>query len=113
MNNKDPKIYLQHVKDCIVQIRTYSRDITEQDFYDNDLIQDGVVHRLIIIGEAVKNIPVDIKEMQTNIPWKKIAGFRDILVHEYYDVDLKEVWNTVQTKLGELESAVDLLLKEV
>lgn len=113
MDNKDPKIYLQHVKECIVQIRTYSKDITEQDFYKNDLVQDGIVHRLIIIGEAVKNIPVDVREMQDSVPWKKIAGFRDILVHEYYDVNLKEVWTTVQNKLGELENAVDFLLKEI
>lgn len=113
MDNKNPKIFLQHVKDCIVQIREYTKNVSEKDFYENDLIQDGVVHRFIIIGEAVKNISVDVRNMQKNIPWKKISGFRDIMVHEYCDIDLKAVWDTIQNKLDELEAAVDLLLNEL
>jgi uncharacterized protein with HEPN domain len=55
--------------------------ITKDEFYRNTLIQDAVFRRLTIIGEAVKNIPPEIKNKYTDIPWKKIAGMRDILIH--------------------------------
>lgn len=80
--------------------------ITEEEFYSNSMVQDAVFRRLEIIGEAVKNIPREIKDKYVEIPWKRIAGMRDILIHQYSGVKLERVWVVVKRDLPHLKENI-------
>jgi len=76
------------------------------------LVIDGVVRNLEIVGEAAKNIPANIKDGYPDVEWKKIAGLRDILAHEYFGVDLEILWDIVENKLPDLKKQISRLLKK-
>ena len=73
--------------------------MTKKEFLENSLVQSGILHQLIIIGEAVKRLSDTYRRNHAKIPWKLIAGMRDRIIHGYFDVDLEEVWNTVEKDL--------------
>lgn len=100
------ELYLSDILNSINKIKRYTREITYEELVDNELIFDAVVFNLQIIGEAVKNIPQDIRNICPQIEWKKIAGLRDIIAHAYFTVDKQIVWDLVQNKLNELEVGI-------
>ena len=109
---KEPKIYLGDILDSINKIESYVSDLSDMDFVENFAIQDAVMRRLEIIGEAVKHLPSEIKDNNQNIPWKNIAGMRDILIHEYAGVQMERVWRTVKEDLPPLKQVVHKLIGE-
>ena len=107
---KDDRIYLSHIRDAIHQILDYTAGGYEE-FRKDRKGQDAVIRNFEIIGEAVKRLSQGVRTQNDDIPWKKIAGLRDELIHEYFGVDLKIVWNIVENELPRLRDKVDLLLK--
>ncbi len=79
---RDTNIYLADIIESIEKIEKYLAEISETEFYTDEEKQDAVIRRLEIIGKAVKKLPDDFREVHTQIPWKKIAGMRDIMIHE-------------------------------
>jgi uncharacterized protein with HEPN domain len=110
---REYKAYLKDILDAIRKIENYTRNISFDDFVVDELIKDGVVRNLEVIGEAVKNIPVDIKDKKPEVEWKKIAGLRDILIHDYFGIDEDIVWDAVKNKLPELEEEINGILSEI
>ena len=102
---KDDAFYIQSIADCINQIEIYT-DNGEQEFLKSRLIQDAVIRNFEIIGEAAKRLSEPFRSQNENVPWRQVAGFRDILIHEYFGVSLKLVWQTVLTDLPILKSAM-------
>ncbi|HIE32232.1 MAG TPA: DUF86 domain-containing protein [Methanosarcinales archaeon] len=100
---RDVQVYIDDVLECIDKIEEYTEKVGEEDFYKNTQIQDAVIRRLEIIGEAVKNIPVDFREEHPDIPWRRIAGMRDVLIHGYAGVSLLRVWGVVIDDLPDLK----------
>lgn len=108
---RDYKLYLDDILQAIEKIEKYTEGLTAEKLKKEDLVVDGVVRNLEIIGEAAKNIPQDLKKKYSDIEWKKIAGLRDILAHEYFGIDLVILWDIIKNKLPELKTKVTRLLK--
>nr|MDO8098775.1 DUF86 domain-containing protein [Candidatus Njordarchaeota archaeon] len=103
MKKKDLSVYVEDMLDSILKIEQYIGKVTEQDFYNNTQVQDAVLRRLEIIGESVKNIPETFRKKYPEIPWKKIAGLRDVLIHAYSGVNLKRVWKVIKADIPSLK----------
>ncbi len=111
MSKKDPIIFIDHILESINLIERYIEGKTFEDFIEDVQLQDSVIRRIEIIGEAVRNIPWEIKQKYPDIPWKDIVGMRDILIHQYFGVDLELTWKTVKNDIPKLKSDM-LRLKE-
>ena len=109
---REYKAYLKDILESIRKIENYT-NISFDDFVANELIKDGVVRNLEVIGEAVKNIPEDIKSKKLEVEWKKIAGLRDILIHAYFGIDEDIVWDAVKNKLPGLKEKIIEMLSEI
>jgi uncharacterized protein with HEPN domain len=106
---KDPNVYLRHIADALARIGEYvPKD--RRAFFDDTQCQDAVMRNLAVIGEAVKKLPTAIRSLGPEVPWKDIAGMRDVLIHDYVSVDITLVWDTVQRDLPILRAAVIELL---
>ena len=105
------KLYLQDIWESTLAIEEYTQNLAEDKFYSNRQVQDAVVRRLEIIGEAVKNIDDDFRNKYTQIPWKKIAGMRDIIAHEYFGVKLERVWDVVRKDLPDIKQQMLLIME--
>lgn len=104
---RDYKLYLDDILEAVKRIERYSKDLTLERLKKDTLVLDGIVRNLEIIGEAVKNIPGEIKDKKPEIEWKKISGLRDILAHEYFGIDTEVVWDIVQNKLPILKNQIN------
>lgn len=107
---KNNKLYLYHLLECMERIKLYSSS-GENEFAKSTLIQDAVIRNLEIIGEATKNISIEFRQQHLEIPWREMAGLRDVLIHDYMGVDVKIVWNVIKNELPKVEEQIRLLIK--
>ncbi|MEQ9483849.1 HepT-like ribonuclease domain-containing protein [Coleofasciculus sp. F4-SAH-05] len=108
----DDGVYLGDILERIERIEAYTQDGRET-FLASLLIQDGVIRSFEVIGEAVKQISSELRQSHPQIPWRQMAGFRDVLIHDYMGLDLNEVWNVVERDLPELKGKILLVLQEL
>ncbi len=100
------RLYIQDILDSTKKIQSYTNKLTKDKFIRNSLVVDAVARNLEIIGEASKRIPADIRRQIPDIPWKKIIGLRNMLIHEYAGIDKEIIWDIIENKL-------DLLAKHL
>ena len=108
---KDDRVYLAHIRDAIERIDRFTADGRER-FLSDLLIQDAVIRNLEVIGEAAKALSNEVRAATPDIPWKQIAGMRDVLIHNYFGVKLEIVWQVVVDHLPTLQTRVRQLLEE-
>jgi len=107
---RDFSLYLDDILEAIHQIRTYLADQNEEAFTKDRKTQDAVIRNLEIIGEAAGKLPEQMQKGESEIDWRKITGLRNILIHEYFGINLPIVWDVIQNKLGPLEAVCRRLL---
>ena len=112
MKDRDPSLYLTHVLESIELARAYLEGVDFRRFRESQQLQDAVIRRIEIIGEAVKNLPAEMRASAPGVPWRRIAGMRDKVVHDYMGVDIELVWTVVQRDLPELAQEVRGLLEQ-
>jgi uncharacterized protein with HEPN domain len=106
---KDDRVYLEHIRDALADIATYTSAGREA-FFDQRIRQDATLRKLEVIGQAVKNLSEESKSRRPQIPWRQIAGMRDKVIHDYFGVNLEIVWAVVEKDLPQLDQAVRELL---
>jgi uncharacterized protein with HEPN domain len=109
---KDDGLYIIHINECIQRILAYTTE--GQDVFQNDIkTQDGVLRNFEIMGEAAKRVSEETCKYAPDIPWRRIAGFRDVLIHQYEGVDLDEVWQVIERDLPELKQKIEAILQKL
>lgn len=108
---KDPRVYLLHIRDALHCIERYTKK-GEASFLSDEKTQDAVIYNLAIIGEAVKKLPKAMREEYTSIPWKSIAGMRDVVIHDYDSTEIPKIWNVVHRDLPVLRKTIEKLLEK-
>ena len=103
---KDDTVYLRHVLDAVRKIGRYTEGVTYEQYLRNDMMQDGVVRQLEIIGEAVRSLSTDLRQAHPEVSWKQVVGMRNRLIHGYFEVDLAIVWEIVRVDLPSLRAQV-------
>jgi len=103
--NRDYKLFIQDVIDSIDKIQEYLKGITEEQFYKDTKLQDAVVRRLEIIGEAVKNIPQVVKKTNKDIPWAQISNYRDFITHSYFVASSRRVWEVATKEISKMKES--------
>lgn len=99
---KDDRIYLRHILDCLIAIREFAAD-GEETFISDRRTHKAVVRELQEIAESTQRLSSEVKQRYGEVPWRDIAGFRNVLVHDYLGLNLKRIWNIVERDLPELE----------
>ena len=109
---KDPLIYLNHILDCVRKIQHYTVGLDQDNFLNQSLIQDAVIRNLEIIGEATKQLDSGFRAKYPQIAWKKIAGMRDKLIHDYIGVDLWAVWGVVENIIPTFQQQIQEIIEK-
>lgn len=108
---KGDEVYLKHIFDAIEKIESYI-SVGHDSFISISHWQDAVIRQLEIIGEATKRLSPDLRTQYTEVPWRRIAVLRDVLIHQYMGVDLEAVWSITQKDLPVLKNRIELILAD-
>ncbi|MGB2842093.1 MAG: DUF86 domain-containing protein [Halobacteriota archaeon] len=108
---RDYILFVEDILTCIEKIERYTSNISFEEFCGNDMAVDAVIRNFEIIGEAVKTIPEEIKKNYADVEWKEAAGFRDVLIHDYFGIDLEAVWDTVRNNIPSFKKQIVNVLK--
>ena len=108
---RDYILFIEDILTCIEKIERYTSNVSFEDFSGNDMAVDAVIRNFEIIGEAVKKIPEEIKRRYADVEWKEAAGFRDVLIHDYFGIDLEAVWDTLRNNIPPFKKQIVNVLK--
>lgn len=112
MNAKSAKPFLEHILASAEMIDSYIKGRSFEDFSKDVEVQDAVMRRMEIIGEAAKNVPPEFKKRHPEMPWAEMSGMRDMLIHHYFGVSLRMVWDTAKEDLPPLKEKVKKILMD-
>ncbi len=103
-------IYLQDILNAIERIQEYTDGMEYDTFVDTPLVRDAVFWNLQVIGEAVGQLPATVKEEHNEVPWRDVRDFRNIVVHKYWEIDTRLVWEIIEDRLPALQRQISSLL---
>ena len=107
------ELLLEDILQSISRLQRYTSGISFDEFAEDTQVQDAVIRRIEIIGEAVKGIPEDFRALHPDIPWRDIAGARDLMIHQYHRVDLELAWDMVMQDVPKLAAQIERIRSEL
>lgn len=110
---RDTKIYLEDIVESADIIARYVKNVDLKKFSSDTGIQDKILRRLSIIGEIARILPKSFKEKNVKLPWEKISGMRNVIIHEYFGVKMERIWKVVIDDLPEFRDEIEKMLKEI
>jgi uncharacterized protein with HEPN domain len=105
--------YLKHILDCINDIELFVEGYTEDEFVSDKKTFNSSIRMFEVIGEATKKISTELKNDHPAIEWKKMAGLRDILIHDYEGVNLNALWQIIRVNIPELKTQIQKLIQNL
>lgn len=111
--NKDDLIYLDHIFESLSKAVAYIGKTSYEDFASDEEKQDAVIRKIEVTGEATKRLSTELRKKYDHIPWRAIAGMRDKLIHDYFDVDIDTVWETVKSDIPDLIFEIQLIIADL
>ncbi|MBI5874432.1 MAG: DUF86 domain-containing protein [Deltaproteobacteria bacterium] len=112
MKKRDYGDYLQDILTAAMEVKEFTTGMNYDEFIEDKKTVNAVIRSLEVLGEAAKRIPYEVRRKYPDVPWKRMAGMRDKLIHEYFGVDLEKVWLVVKEELPPLEPIIEQILKE-
>ena len=109
---KEDRLYLIHISECIGRIEQYLPDRSKQTFLSSSLLQDAVLRNLQTMAESTQRLSDSLKAKHAEINWRKITGFRNLLVHDYLGVDAEKVWKIIEIELPSLKKTITSMLRD-
>ena len=109
---KDDRLYLIHIKECVDRIDRYSAN-GRTEFFANTMVQDAVVRNLQTLAESTRRLSDTAKQKKPEVDWRAIAGFRNVVVHDYLGVDLEQIWHVVEQDLPQFKTHIEALLMDL
>lgn len=110
---REALLYIQDTIEAMKKIEEYSKGLSFDEFSEDCKTIDAIIRNFEIIGEATKNIPEEMKKEYPEVPWKRMAGIRDKLIHEYFGVDTDILWKAIKEELPEIKSKIEKILTEI
>ncbi len=108
---RDYVLFLNDILNAIKKIERYTKDLSFEDFCNNDMAIDAVIRNFEVIGEATRNIPNKVCEKYPDVEWKEAIGFRYVLVHDYFGIDVEAVWGTIKNNLTPFKKHIVRVLR--
>ncbi len=113
MTKRSVLLYLHDIIDSIEKINQYIDGMDFEGFSNKDLTFDAVIRNLEIIGEASKSIPEDIRNNYHDVPWKRMAGLRNIISHQYFGIDKEIAWKIIKDNLPEVRPMIQMIINDM
>jgi len=105
-------LYLEDILEAITDVESFSKGLTKEKFVADRLRQSAILRQIEIMGEAVKNIPLEVRKRYPDVKWKGIAATRDILIHAYPGIQPDRIWNIVEDELSELKEQITKIIEK-
>ncbi|MFN3762469.1 MAG: DUF86 domain-containing protein [Anaerolineae bacterium] len=113
MSKRSPVVLLHDILQAINKIERFTAGLSFDDFEENDQVVDAVIRNLEVIGEAVKHIPAEIRSRYDAVEWRRVAGFRDVAIHAYFEVDIHIIWTIITQQLPGFKAVVERMLDDL
>lgn len=111
MKKRDYKLFFYDILESINRIEKYTKNLNFENFISDEMVVDAITRNFEVMGEAVKYLPDDIRNKFPEIPFKKIAGMRDKIIHNYFGINYKNVWAVIKDDLPKLKPQIETALK--